>query len=127
MTTLEKQELIYSHADEGDEGRESAAPSLPRRRPKGMNVMKATKVITVMMAMKKASMTASMKQAAMKVSMKKALMKVSMKKADARDLTNSWHVNTEGIKEIWVDATLINKRPPLNTDTIIFKVFPLMS
>ena len=100
-----------------------------------VRVMKAMRVTRAMKAMKKASMKASMKKASMKASMKMAAMAVSPKMAkkagskasDTPARTNSWHVDTEGIKEIWVDAPLISKRPPLNTDTIIFKVFPLMS
>ena len=47
--------------------------------------------------------------------------------ADAKSKTGalvaSWHVNTKNIEEIWVDAILISKRPPLKDDHIIFKVF----
>ena len=53
----------------------------------------------------------------------KASMKASMKASNTGALMNSWHVNTKNIEEIWVDAILISKRPPLKDDHIIFKVF----
>ena len=69
------------------------------------------------MKMPKKSMKAS------KNTSKTASMKAAMTASTTDARINSWHVNTQNIKEIWVEATVVSKRPPLKSDRITFKVF----
>ena len=94
-----------SHGDESDEGRESCCPppSLPAPNWKAMKAMNVPK--KSMMASKKASMM------------------VVVKASKTGALMSSRHVNTKGIEDIWVDAILISKRPHLESDNVILKIF----
>ena len=95
----------------------AAKAAAPPRRPKAMKAMKAMKAIKVPKESMKATGKASTKAHA----------DANSQTADAKSKTGalvaSWHVNTKNIEEIWVDAILISKRPPLKDDHIIFKVF----
>ena len=79
------------------------APPLPARHWKAIKAMN----------MPNKSMNAS----------KNASMKVVGKASKTGALTNYWHVDTNNVEEIWVDAILINERPPLKSDNIIFNIF----